>query len=307
LKEVSQNFDLSLNTILDQCPSNSSLCRKAQQAKPIGKLLLNILNNNLVNCNLVMACNSFCDFFNMYLTIFCDCSLYKSNKSVMEAVLKLFEFLLKNFAYFPELMSRNYVQILPALFSLCRISSMKTYVFKVLETILYKLDNKVIKNFLPLFTDARIPLPSEIAYCCKFVLKNIKASENLQILGKNFIKEAQGNKVLENSSNEMHFLTILKNYYERSKVQPEAYKKNVFTKTGAIIHFILKEMGDDLTENLVLLEEIEKIFCCMLQELKNKESCGFVDFLEIFQFIPRDLMTREPLLVIDFERRKKYL
>jgi len=66
-------------------------------------------------------------------------------------------------------------------------------------------------------------------------------------------------------------------------------------------------MGDDLTENLVLLEEIEKIFCSMLQELKNKESCGFVDFLEIFQFIPRDLMTREPLLVIDFERRKKYL
>lgn len=42
-------------------------------------------------------------------------------------------------------------------------------------------------------------------------------------------------------------------------------------QTGALIHFILKEMGDNLTENLVLLEELEKIFCCMLQELKNKE------------------------------------
>ena len=33
----------------------------------------------------------------------------------------------------------------------------------------------------------------------------------------------------------MHFLTILKNYYERSKVQPEAYKKNVFTKVSCTV------------------------------------------------------------------------
>jgi len=305
-KELSQVFDHSLNTILQQCPGNSSLWIKAQQAKPIGKIFLNIFRKSLYTSNMVMACNSFCEFFTMYLDTFVDCSLHKSNEKLMEAVLKQFEFLLKNVACFPELIARNHDQILLSLFTMCRIKSMEAFVFKVLETILYKLDSKILENFL-LFTDLRIPLTLEIAYSCKFVFKNVKASKSFLLLGKHFIQETECSEALEEKSNEINFLMLMKQSYKLGKKLSEAFRKNVFTKIGALIHFMLKEMGVFLNENLVLLEEVESLICCMLQHIlkdKNTKNSDLVDFSEIFQFLPRDLINKEPLLLVDFERRK---